>query len=141
MQSGAFYDVTIPDPTTALGVTSSVWRADIVGDPRLAHPTPDGWLNRDAFTVPRNADGTHRFGNLARNALEGPGYANVDAGLMKSVRLGNQKRLQLRWEVFNVLNRPSYGLPNTNLLSRDFGTIRSTVSTPRQMQFGVKFIY
>jgi hypothetical protein len=60
---------------------------------------------------------------------------------MKSVRLGEQKRLQVRWEVFNVLNHPSYGLPNTNLLSPDFGTIRSTVSTPRQMQFGVKFIF
>lgn len=42
-------------------------------------------------------------------------------------------RLQLRWEVFNVTNHPSYGLPTTNLLSRDFGTIRSTVSAPRQM--------
>jgi hypothetical protein len=47
----------------------------------------------------------------------------------------------LRWEVFNATNHPSYGLPTTNLLSRDFGTIRGTVSTPRQMQFGVKFIY
>jgi len=141
MQSGAFYDVEVPDPTTALGVTSSTWRADLVGDPTLDHPTPDAWLNRDAFTVPRNPDGTYRFGNLARNALEGPGYANVDAGLTKSIRLGDQKRLQVRWELFNVLNHPSYGLPNANLLSPDFGTIRTTASTARQMQFGVKFVF
>jgi len=141
IQSGGFFDVTVPDPTTALGVTSSTWRADLIGNPALDHPSPDAWLNRAALTVPRNSDGTHRFGNLRRNALEGPGYANVDAGLMKSFHLGGQKRLQVRWEIFNLLNHPSYGLPNSNLLSPDFGTIRSTVSTPRQMQFGVKFIF
>lgn len=42
-------------------------------------------------------------------------------------------------EVFNVTNHPSYGLPNANFA--DFGTIRTTVSTPRQMQFGVKLIF
>jgi hypothetical protein len=141
IQSGAFYDVTVPDPTTALGVSSSAWRADLVGNPTPDHPMPDAWLNRAAFAVPRNPDGTYRFGNLARNALEGPAFANIDAGLMKSVRIGDHKRLQVRCEVFNALNHPSYGQPNANLLSQDFGTIRSTVSTPRQIQFGVKFIF
>ena len=47
----------------------------------------------------------------------------------------------IRWEVFNLTNHPSYGLPNAELGSPDFGTIRSTVSTPRQMQFGVKFLF
>ncbi len=51
------------------------------------------------------------------------------------------RRIQLRWEVFNATNHPSYGLPTTNLLSPDFGTIRGTVGSPRQMQFGLKFIY
>lgn len=141
MQSGRYFDVTIPDPTTRLGVTSSNWRADLVGDPRVANPGPDGWLNRDAFTVPRNPDGSYRFGNLGRNSLLGPGYFNLDAGLMRNFRLGAGRRLQFRWEVFNATNHPSYGLPTTNLLSRDFGTIRGTTSAPRQMQFGLKFIY
>jgi Carboxypeptidase regulatory-like domain/TonB dependent receptor-like, beta-barrel len=141
MQSGRYFDVTVPDPTTLLGVTSSNWRADLVGDPRPANPGPDGWLNAAAFTVPRNADGSYRFGNLRRNSLLGPGYFNLDGGLMRSFRLGAARRLQVRWEVFNATNHPSYGLPTTNLLSRDFGTIRGTVGNPRQMQFGLKFIY
>jgi hypothetical protein len=141
LQSGRYFDVTLPDPTTLLGVTSSTWRADVVGDPRAANPGADGWLNPSAFAVPRNDDGSYRFGNMQRNSLEGPGYFNVDAGLMRNVRVGPNRRLQLRWEVFNVTNHPSYGLPSTNLLSRDFGKIRSTVSAPRQMQFGLKFIY
>jgi hypothetical protein len=141
MQSGRYFDVTVPDPTTLLGVTSSNWRADLVGDPQAADPGPDGWLNPAAFAVPRNPDGNYRFGLLGRNSLVGPGYLNLDAGLMRNFPLGASRRLQLRWEVFNATNHPSYGLPTTNLLSRDFGTIRATVSTPRQMQFGVKFIY
>jgi hypothetical protein len=140
-QTGAYFDVTVPDPTSLLGVTGANWRADVVGDWRAADPGADGWLRREAFAVPQNSDGTYRFGNMGRNSITGPGYFSLDAGLMKDFRLGTQRRIQLRWEVFNATNHPSYGLPNTNLLSRDFGTIRGTVSAPRQMQFGVKFVF
>jgi hypothetical protein len=112
-----------------------------VADPTVAHPTADAWLNPAAFAIPRNADGTYRYGNLGRNTLLGPGYFNLDASLTKDIRLGSTRRLQIRWEVFNVTNHPSFGLPNAELGSADFGTIRSTVSTPRQMQFGVKFLF
>ena len=101
----------------------------------------DAWIDPAAFAVPQNADGTYRFGNLGRNSLRGPGYFNIDAGLTRQLRLGGTRRLQLRWEVFNVTNHPSYGLPNANLGDADFATIRSTVSTPRQMQFGLKLLF
>ncbi len=142
MQSGAFFDVNI-SPTTALRATGPLqWRPDLVGDPSVADPGPDRWLNRAAFAMPQNADGTYRFGNLGRNTLQGPGYLNLDVGLMKDFRLGGGRRLQIRWEVFNATNHPSYGLPNSNFSDvQDFGTIRTTVSTPRQMQFGIKFVF
>jgi carboxypeptidase family protein/TonB-dependent receptor-like protein len=142
MQSGAYFDVAVLDPANRLGVTpgSSVWRPDLVGDPRMPHPTADAWINQAAFVVPQNPDGSYRYGNLGRNSLIGAGYFNVDAAIMRYVRLGSTRRLQLRWELFNVTNHPSYGLPNANLGSADFGTIRTTVSTPRQMQFGFKLI-
>ncbi|MET0166653.1 MAG: TonB-dependent receptor, partial [Vicinamibacterales bacterium] len=142
-QSGAWFDVTILDPTNRLGVTpgSNAWRPDLVGDPMAPHPTADAWLNPAAFAIPQNADGTYRYGYLGRNTLRGPGYFNLDAALTKEMGLGGARRLQLRWEVFNLTNHPSFSLPNTELGSSDFGTIRSTVSTPRQMQFGVKFLF
>jgi hypothetical protein len=142
-QSGPWFDVTILDPTNRLGVTpgSSAWRPDLVGDPTVSTPTADAWVNPAAFAIPQNADGTYRYGHLGRNTLRGPGYFNLDAALTKDVGLGGTRRLQLRWEVFNLTNHPSFSLPNTELGSTDFGTIRSTVSTPRQMQFGVKFLF
>jgi hypothetical protein len=140
MQSGAPFDVTVLDPSNRLGVTpgSSAWRPDLVGDPSLSRPTADAWLNAAAFAVAQNADGTYRYGSLGRNSLPGPGYFNLDVGLTRDIRLGRTRRLQLRWEVFNATNHPSLGLPNANLGSADFGTIRTTVGAPRQMQFGVK---
>ena len=141
MQSGAYFDVSIPNPRGRLGVTASNWRPDLVGDPRVSNPGPDRWLNPAAFAVPQNPDGTYRFGNLGRNSLVGPGYFNLDVGLMRDFRLGARRRLQVRWEAFNATNHPSYGLPNTILNDPDFGTIRTTVSTPRQMQLGVKLLF
>jgi hypothetical protein len=143
MQSGGWFDVAVLDPANRLGVTpgSSVWRPDLIGKPGMPHPSADAWIDPAAFAVPQNADGTYRFGNLGRNSLRGPGYFNIDAGLTRQIRLGGTRRLQLRWEVFNVTNHPSYGLPNANLGDADFATIRSTVSTPRQMQFGLKLLF
>ncbi|MBA2303163.1 MAG: TonB-dependent receptor, partial [Acidobacteria bacterium] len=143
IQSGAPFDVTIVDPTNRLGVTpgSSAWRPDVIGNPRLPHPTTDAWVDSAAFAVPQNPDGTYRYGNLGRNSLRGPGYFSVDAALTRDFRVGRARRLQLRWEMFNATNHPSYGLPNADLGSADFGTILSTVSSPRQMQFGLKFVF
>jgi len=50
--------------------------------------------------------------------------------------------LQLRAEVYNVTNTPSFGLPDFNFGSTGFGSISSTGnSIPRQMQFGVKYLF
>lgn len=142
VQSGPYFEVTVPLPTR-LGITQGNinWRADLIGDPRVPHPGADGWLNPAAFGVPQNVDGTYRYGNLGRNSLVGPGFFNLDVGLAREFLIDERRRLQLRWEVFNVTNHPSYGLPNSVLGSEDFRTIRSTFSTPRQMQFGVKLIF
>ena len=142
-QSGAWFDVAILDPAEPARHHPGQQRVATrsVGRSEAAASDADAWLNAAAFAVPSNADGTYRYGNLGRNSLLGPGYFNVDAGLTREMPSEAHRRLQLRWEVFNVTNHPSYGLPNSNLGSADFGTIRSTVSTPRQMQFGLKLLF
>jgi hypothetical protein len=139
-ETGRFFEVTLPD-ATPLGVTTSLWRPDLVGNPYPADQGVDHWLDKSAFAMPQNADGSLRFGNLGRNSLRGPGAYNLDLGLMRQLDLGGDKRLQLRWEVFNVMNHPSYGFPVSNLLSPDFGRITTTVGTPRQMQVAVKVLF
>jgi hypothetical protein len=51
-------------------------------------------------------------------------------------------RLQLRAEVFNVFNTPSFGNPNAALGNAGFGSVTTTGNNiPRQMQFAVKVLF
>jgi hypothetical protein len=56
------------------------------------------------------------------------------------VNLGGGRRLQLRWEIFNLLNRVNFDVPNRIAFTPNFGRIFSA-KPARQMQFGVKFLF
>jgi hypothetical protein len=91
------------------------------------------WFNTAAFTT--NAIGT--FGNTGRNALRGPGQANVDASVLKNFTLRESTALQFRAEFFNLFNRANFGNPNATVTSPLFGKILSAAD-PRLMQLGLK---
>lgn len=80
-----------------------------------------------------------RFGNLARNALTGPSQKRIDISLQKSTRLTERISLELKWDIFNILNLVNFANPNGDLTDEtDFGQITRTVGAPRVMQFGAK---
>ena len=60
---------------------------------------------------------------------------------MKSFRLTERFALQFRWEVFNLTNTPTVADPNVSLGNPDFGTSRTSLSTPRQMQFALRLTF
>ena len=80
-------------------------------------------------------------GNLQRNFINGPIYVNWDAGLMKNIRITENTRIQLRGEVFNVLNRANFFTGNLDVGSTNFGRIAATGNAyaARLMQLGVRF--
>lgn len=80
-------------------------------------------------------------GNLERAFINGPLYLNWDASIIKNIRMGENTRLQLRAEAFNVLNRANFfvgNFGNFDINSSSFGRITSTFS-PRILQFGARF--
>jgi hypothetical protein len=87
------------------------------------------------------------IGNAPRNSILGPGSATVDLMLSRGIELGGTRTLQLRFEMFNVLNRANFALPTAAIFNTDgsyradAGRITSTVGTPRQMQLGVKIVW
>jgi hypothetical protein len=111
-------------------------RPNQIGDPALSTRGPGAWFNAAAFAFPPFGS----FGDVGRNTLEGPGFANVNVGLLKHVPLGSRVRLQLRLEAFNVLNRANFDLPDNFLGSPTFGQILSAGS-PRRLQFGTKLLW
>jgi hypothetical protein len=94
---------------------------------------PGNYLNRAAFTAP--ATGT--YSSLPPNSVLNPSRFTNDLALTRSVRLG-ERRLQFRWEIFNVINHVNFNAPVTALNSGNFGRILSA-GDPRIMQFAVKY--
>ena len=124
-------------------------------DPELDDPSPSAFFNVAAYQM--NALGT--FGNLGRSTLTGPGVFVIDFSALKNFHFGSSNYLQLRIEAFNLLNRPNFGDPNTNLAQSNwnaagnnsiptagsgaFGTINSIRGTVpmRQLQFALKYVF
>ncbi len=88
------------------------------------------------------------YGNLGRNTVIGPGLTTFDFALVKNTAVGEGRDLQFRWEVFNLFNRANFALPNltaflaaSGAASGSAGRITSTVTSARQMQFGLKYTF
>jgi hypothetical protein len=82
---------------------------NVVGDPYagLSHNFDRSiggtqWYNPSAFVAVSNPSDP---GNLGRNVLVGPGFADVDLSVIKNVTFKERLRVQLRAEMFNLFNR------------------------------------
>ena len=95
----------------------------------------EGWLDKTQLRAAVAA------GNTPRNFLRGPTQKRVDLSIAKRIPLGGKVRAELRWEIFNLLNTVTFGMPENNFDSVDFGTITNTVGGPRVSQFGMRVIF
>jgi hypothetical protein len=106
---------------------------------------PQQWFDPKAFAL--QEAGT--FGNTGRGDFAGPNLRTVDVSFSKrgSIRQNDGPAVEFRVEVFNLFNRVNFGPPaliafagNTDgeepLAS--FGRIRTTVTSARQIQLGVR---
>jgi hypothetical protein len=88
-------------------------------------PCPGGkGFNPAAFTDPPVDPVTMlptRQGNLGRNALRGFGATQWDFGVHRDFPIHESVKLQFRAEMFNVLNHPNFGSPNSSFVSPQFG--------------------
>jgi hypothetical protein len=136
-------DTIIGGPRSA-GVSAF---ADCLRDGSLSGSsrTIDRWFDPTAYAVPSALNPTTnsvqpRLGNCGRNTLRGPGITNFDFSLARSFAyFGEGRDLELRWEVFNMLNTPQFGLPERNISSTAVGRITSLAGDPRVMQLALKF--
>jgi hypothetical protein len=69
----------------------------------------------------------------------------MDASMFKSIPLPRERwSLQLRFEAFNVFNVQNYDVPSgVNISNANPGRITALASgtTPRQLQFGLRFLF
>jgi len=135
-----------PDLVGNLVVTGDPngWYSNAVCDPRIA----GSCTSSSVFALPVNPN---HFGNLARNAVRGPGFYNTDLSIIKRTRI-SKTTLELRVEAFNVFNHPNLGNPGlagrtATVGSTSFGIITSTrlptgdAGSARQIQFAAKLLF
>jgi len=65
-------------------------------------------------------------GQMRRNSLTGPGYANVDFGFAKGFRITEKSKLTLQANFFNLFNHPNFLLPDANIVDGTFGQSLAT---------------
>ena len=136
LESGAPFTVNLGTDRANIGA-GPAQRPDMTCDPNQGGAgTAAQWFNTSCFALQPQ----FTFGNAPRNSVLSPGYANVDAAIQKDVVLGGGTRLQFRWEIFNLLNRTNFDVPNRVAFTPNFGRIFSA-KPPRQMQFGVKVLF
>ena len=142
-------DVTGPvtiNPTTATGAFGIQWFANSVCDPRPGGSCPAGAV----FVLPIAFIGgktVYHFGSMGRNVIIGPRFNNTDFSIIKRTKIGENKVVEFRTEVFDLFNHANFGQPGrtAQVGSSTFGLITNTRSptgdsgSSRQIQFALKF--
>ena len=150
------YDPSAPGPSGA-GDPGLAY-ANVVGSTALLNPHtyypslgPGAhWINPNSFSVgceyggadptcgPGQTSYGSPYGNLGRNSLRAPDNVNLDLEVAKTTKLTERVSMQLRAEMFNVLNHAEFRLPDNNAYSGTFGQIVNTYD-PRIIQLAVRF--
>ena len=90
---------------------------------------------------------TASLGNMSRNKIFGPGFADIDLSAQKETKMFEGLALKLRIDAFDILNHPNFGQPSGNTTSSSFGQISSTRfatsdgGSSRQLQLSGKFVF
>ena len=77
-------------------------------------PSAVVYLNRDAFAAP--APGT--YSTARPRTIGNPSTLTNDLAITRRFTLAKRPGLQVRWEIFNVINHVNYGAPNVRSTAR-----------------------
>jgi len=80
----------------------------------------------------------YQYGNSGLDILRGPGLANTDVSLARDFSLRESLYLRTRVEVFNLLNRANFALPERLLGVESSGVISHTATPSRQLRLLIK---
>ncbi len=101
------------------------------------------YLNTAGFVrvpVVPATNATVRPGTYMPEMVRGPGDFLLHTTLAKSFLSGRASRLQVRADIFNVLNRKNYNNPNGNINNANFGRITGA-GRARVFQFAARLTF
>jgi hypothetical protein len=118
----------------------SAQRPNLVGNPNNGPRQVSAWLNASAYQRLDTVANAGQFGTEGRNVNTGPAYADWDFAALKNFKVTESKQIQFRAELFNILNRTNFHLPDCDISSPTFNYILEA-DPPRQVQFALKFMF
>ena len=135
MTSGLPINPQLTGAQSSNGLPNATNRPDRVS--KVSYPHEAGeWFSTSAFASPA----VGAWGNAGFNSLRGPGRDNWNLSLFKSFAFGEERRLELRAESFNVWNHTEFDQVSNALGSSNFGQVTSAYD-PRVFQFGAKLYF
>lgn len=95
------------------------------------------------------------FGDMGRNVVSGPDYVDFDFSLIKQIHFTERIYMEVRGEVFNILNHPNFAAVDGDLSDAYSGTVGQAQFTPdiaasnpvigsggsRHIQLGAKVVF
>jgi hypothetical protein len=135
LRSGIPYTPTISRDAANIGVSGQ--RPNRIGSGSLDNPTLERWFDVNAFEQPAN----FTYGNSGSRILYPDMVRTFDFSLFKQFRVTEGSRIQFRAEAFNLPNTPSFSAPNATIGASSAGRVTSTVSSPRQIQAAIKYLF
>jgi hypothetical protein len=142
LQSGMPFTVYEPNDVSLTGSAPEISgysanRPNLVGNPNNGPHTVAEWFKVNAFQRLNPVTQAGQFGSEGRNVVTGPGLADWDFSLLRTIALAESRSLQFRAEVFNFLNHPNFDLPNNMIGTPNFGAITEARS-PRLVQLALR---
>jgi len=147
---------TIVLASSAITGEANTVRPNVNGPVQVSGNPFGQWIVNPSAVFSTPAPGT--FGNLGRNTVYGPGFADVDLALIKNTKLTERMNLQFRLDAFDLFNHPNFGQPGplaangasiitispANVVPNTFSTVASTrfptadSGSSRQLQWALK---
>src|SRR5689334_1602530 len=136
-QTGSPFTVNMQTNNSYSLSSNNLWYPNVVGDWRNVPggQTIDHWFNVNAFASP--TPGT--FGNLGRNTIWGPPLTSVNMSLHKIFSFTERLKLDFSANASNVINHPSFSLPDKAIGPGHVGRISGTSVGSRNMELIAKF--
>jgi hypothetical protein len=146
LQSGSpFTPLNGSDPAIALASISSLVgnaiRPNVNTTLDLSSMSVEEILRAGGRSLFSTITAAQRTGNAGRNILRSDGINNIDFGILKNTRVGENQRLQLRADFFNFTNSRDFGIPNSTVTSANFLNQWGTDGGNRRIIVGVRYVF
>jgi hypothetical protein len=131
--------LSITTSATTLNAPGNSNRPNVIGKPAILGNVGRGelWFDISKFSAPASAT----YGNVGRNILSGPGFANLDFSVFRRFTVNERWNVEFRMESFNFTNTPHFSNPNTSFGSAGFGQVTTAQADQRLIQFGLRIVF